>query len=51
MIQSINIPVIGLGAGQNCHGYGIAVQDMLVMDPIKSMRASSAEFTLISGSK
>lgn len=38
MIQSINIPVIGLGAGQNCHGYGIAVQDMLVMDPIKSMK-------------
>ncbi len=38
MIRSISIPVIGLGAGQHCHGYGIAVQDMLVMDPIKSMK-------------
>ena len=38
MIRSINIPVIGLGAGQHCHGYGTAVQDVLVMDPIKSMK-------------
>lgn len=31
MIKAVDIPVIGLGAGPLCHGYGIAVQDMFCM--------------------